>query len=112
MDPPCRIDDAEACARLYPRQARQPFNVTGQPAIAIPAGFTREGLPLSLQLIGHPFGEAMIYRVARAYERATGWTEQRPPGLAESMSIAAARHGAELRLRQRCRGRSKAGRLP
>jgi aspartyl-tRNA(Asn)/glutamyl-tRNA(Gln) amidotransferase subunit A len=84
MDPACRIDDAEACARLYPRQARQPFNVTGQPAIAIPAGFTREGLPLSLQVIGHPFGEAMIYRVARAYERATGWTEHRPPGLTEA----------------------------
>ena len=47
MDPACRIDDTEACARLYPRQARQPFNVTGQPAIVVPAGFTRTGLPLS-----------------------------------------------------------------
>jgi aspartyl-tRNA(Asn)/glutamyl-tRNA(Gln) amidotransferase subunit A len=82
MDPACRIDDAEACARLYQRQARQPFNVTGQPAIAIPAGFTADGLPLSLQLIGHPFQEAMVYRVAQAYERATGWTRRHPPGLA------------------------------
>jgi aspartyl-tRNA(Asn)/glutamyl-tRNA(Gln) amidotransferase subunit A len=82
MDPTCRIDDAEACARLYPRQARQPFNVTGQPAIALPAGFTRAGLPLSLQLIGHPFQEAMLYRIAHAYERATGWTERHPPELA------------------------------
>ncbi len=82
MDPACRIDDAEACARLYPRQARQPFNVTGQPAIALPAGFTHAGLPLSLQLIGHPFQEAMLYRIAHAYERATGWTERYPPGLA------------------------------
>ena len=81
MDPACRIDDAEACARLYPRQARQPFNVTGQPAMAIPAGFTQDGLPLSLQLIGHPWQEAMLYRIARAYERATGWTERHPPGL-------------------------------
>jgi aspartyl-tRNA(Asn)/glutamyl-tRNA(Gln) amidotransferase subunit A len=81
MDPACRIDDAEACARIYPRQARQPFNVTGQPAIAIPAGFSKDGLPLSLQLVGHPFQEAMVYRIARAYERATGWTERRPPGL-------------------------------
>jgi aspartyl-tRNA(Asn)/glutamyl-tRNA(Gln) amidotransferase subunit A len=81
MDPACRIDDAEACARLYPRQARQPFNVTGQPAISIPAGFTQDGLPLSLQLIGHPWQEAMLYRIARAYERATGWTERHPPGL-------------------------------
>jgi len=81
MDPACRIDDAEACARLYPRQARQPFNVTGQPALAMPAGFTEDGLPLSLQLIGHPFQEAMVYRVAQAYEAATPWRERRPPGL-------------------------------
>ena len=80
MDPTCRIDDAEACARAYPRQARQPFNVTGQPAIAIPAGFTRDGLPLSLQLVGHPFQEAMVYRIAQAYERATGWTKSTRPG--------------------------------
>ena len=81
MDPACRIDDAEACTRAYPRQARQPFNVTGQPAIAIPAGFSRDGLPLSLQLIGHPFGEAMVYRIAAAYERATDWTLRHPPGI-------------------------------
>jgi aspartyl-tRNA(Asn)/glutamyl-tRNA(Gln) amidotransferase subunit A len=81
MDPTCRIDDAQACARLYPRQARQPFNITGQPAMAIPAGFTPDGLPLSLQLIGHPWQEAMLYRIARAYERATLWTERHPPGV-------------------------------
>ncbi len=78
MDPACRIDDAEACTRAYPRQARQPFNVTGQPAIAVPAGFSKGGLPLSLQLIGHPFQEAMVYRIAQAYERATGWTDRHP----------------------------------
>jgi aspartyl-tRNA(Asn)/glutamyl-tRNA(Gln) amidotransferase subunit A len=83
MDPPCHIDDADACARIYPRQARQPFNVTGQPAMAVPAGFTRSGLPLSLQLVGQPFDEAMLYRIAEAYERATGWCERRPPGLTQ-----------------------------
>jgi aspartyl-tRNA(Asn)/glutamyl-tRNA(Gln) amidotransferase subunit A len=82
MDPTCRLDDAEACARIYSRQARQPFNVTGQPAMALPAGFTRSGLPLSLQLIGNPFQEAVLYRIAHAYERATGWSEHRPPELA------------------------------
>ncbi|MGE0765253.1 MAG: amidase [Hyphomicrobiaceae bacterium] len=81
MDPPPPIDDAEACARVYPRQARQPFNVTGLPAIAIPAGFTPEGLPLSIQIIGHAWQEARVYRVARAYEQATGWHERRAPGL-------------------------------
>jgi aspartyl-tRNA(Asn)/glutamyl-tRNA(Gln) amidotransferase subunit A len=81
MDPTVRIDDAEACLRVYPRQARQPFNVTGQPALAMPAGFTKDGRPLSLQLVGHPFREAMVYRIAAAYERATEWTKRHPPGL-------------------------------
>jgi aspartyl-tRNA(Asn)/glutamyl-tRNA(Gln) amidotransferase subunit A len=81
MDPACRIDDAAACAAAYPRQARQPFNVTGQPALAMPAGFSSDGLPLSLQLVGHPFEEAMLYRIAAAYEGATDWTTHHPAGL-------------------------------
>jgi aspartyl-tRNA(Asn)/glutamyl-tRNA(Gln) amidotransferase subunit A len=81
MDPPPPIDDAEACARVYPRQARQPFNVTGLPAIAIPAGFTPDGLPLSIQIVGHAWQEARVYRIARAYEQATGWYKRHPPGL-------------------------------
>ena len=81
LDPACRIDDAEAIARTYPRQVRQPFNVTGQPALAMLAGFTTDQAPLSLQLIGHPFREALIYRVAAAYEAATEWTQRRPAGL-------------------------------
>ena len=83
MDPACRIDDEEALASNYWRQARMPFNVTGQPGLVIPAGFSNGGLPLSLQLVGHPFGEAMLYRVAQFYEDATGWTKRHPPALSE-----------------------------
>jgi len=83
MDPACRIDDDEALAANYWRQARMPFNVTGQPGLVIPAGFTKSGLPLSLQLVGHPFAEAVLYRVAQFYEDATGWTKRHPPGLSE-----------------------------
>ena len=78
MDPACRIDDIERLAANYWRQARMPFNVTGQPALVIPAGFSRGGLPLSLQIVGHPFGEAMCYRVAQAYELEMGWVTQHP----------------------------------
>ncbi len=78
MDPACRIDDVEKLALNYWRQARMPFNVTGQPAIVIPAGFSRGGLPLSLQIVGHPFDEATCYRVAQAYEWAMGWVRQHP----------------------------------
>ena len=65
------------------RQARMPFNVTGQPGLVIPAGFAKNGLPLSLQLVGHPFGEATLYRVAQFYEDATGWTKRHPPELSD-----------------------------
>jgi aspartyl-tRNA(Asn)/glutamyl-tRNA(Gln) amidotransferase subunit A len=81
FDPAPRLDDAEGNARVYPRQARQPFNVTGHPAIAIPAGFSNEGLPLSLQIVGHAWAEARVYRIAHAYEQAAGWHKRRPPGI-------------------------------
>jgi len=83
MDPACRVDDDEALAANYWRQARMPFNVTGQPGLVIPAGFSKSGLPLSLQLVGHPFGEAALYRIAQFYEEATGWTKRHPPGLSD-----------------------------
>jgi len=78
MDPPCRIDDPAAIEYTYARQARGPFNVTGSPALAVPAGFTRAGLPQSVQFIGRPWSEALLYRVAHAYEQATGWVERHP----------------------------------
>jgi aspartyl-tRNA(Asn)/glutamyl-tRNA(Gln) amidotransferase subunit A len=81
LDPAPRLDDAEGNARAYPRQCRQPFNVTGQPALTMPAGFSSDGLPLSIQLAGHPWGEARIYRIAHALEQATGYFKQHPPGL-------------------------------
>jgi aspartyl-tRNA(Asn)/glutamyl-tRNA(Gln) amidotransferase subunit A len=78
MDPACRIDDAKAVDYTYGRQARAPFNVTGSPALSVPTGFTQSGLPLAMQLIGKPFSEALIYRVAYAYEQATPWINMHP----------------------------------
>ncbi|MEO8714811.1 MAG: amidase [Acetobacteraceae bacterium] len=77
MDPPSRIEDAAETARTYPRQARSPFNVTGHPALAMMAGLSRDGLPLSVQFVGRYFQEAALYGVAAAYERAAG--TRRPP---------------------------------
>ena len=78
MDPACRIDDPAANEYTYQRQSRAPFNVTGSPALSMLTGFTRTGLPLSMQLVGRPFSEATIYRVAHAYEQATEWTTRQP----------------------------------
>ena len=79
MDPASRLDDAEETARTYPRQARTPFNVTGHPALAMMAGLSRAGLPVSVQFAGRYFDDATVLRVAAAYERATGWHEKKPP---------------------------------
>ncbi|MBM3940082.1 MAG: amidase [SAR202 cluster bacterium] len=55
------------------------FNVAGVPALAVPCGFSRDGLPISLQIVGRPFDEAMVLALGHAYQRATDWHERRPP---------------------------------
>ena len=79
MDPSSRMDDADETARTYPRQARTPFNVTGHPALAMMAGLSHGGLPVSVQFVGRYFDDATVLRVAAAYERAVGWHQKRPP---------------------------------
>lgn len=80
MDPACVIDDVAEVVRTYTRQARVPFNLTGHPALAVPSGFSKAGLPLSVQVVGRCFDEATIFRVGAAYERATAWHSMHPPG--------------------------------
>ena len=50
-------------------------------ALAVPNGFTGDGLPISLQIICRPYDEATALRVGYAYEQATAWRERHPPGL-------------------------------
>jgi aspartyl-tRNA(Asn)/glutamyl-tRNA(Gln) amidotransferase subunit A len=69
-------DAVAAAQRLTANTA--PFNLTGLPAISIPCGFTKAGLPIGLQLAAGPWREALLLRVARAYERATPWHERLP----------------------------------
>ena len=56
-----------------------PFNATGLPALSLPCGFTRAGLPVGLQIVGRPFDEATVLRAGHAYEQATEWHERTPP---------------------------------
>jgi aspartyl-tRNA(Asn)/glutamyl-tRNA(Gln) amidotransferase subunit A len=54
-------------------------NLAGIPGLSLPCGFTSAGLPIGLQLLGPPLGEATLFRVASAYERASDWSARRPP---------------------------------
>ncbi|MGH9780928.1 MAG: amidase family protein, partial [Candidatus Acidiferrales bacterium] len=56
----------------------RPANFTGFPAISLPCGFTRSGLPVGMGLHGPPWGEGRLLQIAAAYESATQWHQRRP----------------------------------
>ena len=58
-----------------------PFNSTGQPAITLPAGFDDHGVPVGLQIVGRPFDETTVLRIAQAYETATPWHLESAPDI-------------------------------
>jgi aspartyl-tRNA(Asn)/glutamyl-tRNA(Gln) amidotransferase subunit A len=60
-----------------------PFNFTGQPAATVPAGFTQDGLPIGLQIVGRRLDDALVLRASAAYEAAAPWRDRWPPVLAE-----------------------------
>jgi aspartyl-tRNA(Asn)/glutamyl-tRNA(Gln) amidotransferase subunit A len=75
-----RIEDEIAAIGREGRIHRftAPFNMTGQPAISVPCGFDPQGLPIGLQVIGRPWEEETVLRLAHAYEQATPWHKARP----------------------------------
>ena len=60
------------------RMAMAPFNLTGAPALSVCAGFSSDGLPLSLQFAGRPFDDAAVLAIGHAFEQATPWRDRRP----------------------------------
>src|SRR5712692_8579070 len=58
-----------------------PYNCTGQPALSLPLGMTPGGLPVGVQLVGPPRGEAVILQLAAQLEEAMPWRDRRPPGV-------------------------------
>ncbi len=56
-----------------------PFNLAGTPAISVPCGFSATGMPMGLQIVGKPFDEETVLRVAHAYEQNTDWHNCRAP---------------------------------
>ncbi len=63
---------------LRPPNITTPFNIGGQPAMNIPCGFSRAGLPLSLQLATAHFAEPLLFRVGHAYQQMTDWHTRHP----------------------------------
>lgn len=69
---------AEAVRAALLRLCR-PANFTGAPALVLPCGFSSEGLPIGMQLMGRMWDEERLLRIGFAYEQATQWHEQHPP---------------------------------
>ena len=63
----------------FPKSNMAPFNLTGQPTLALPCGFSASGLPLGFQLSGRAFEETTVFRLGHAYQKATDWHTRRPP---------------------------------
>ncbi len=60
------------------RDFSKPFNMSGQPTLSVPSGFSDDGLPLGVQFVGRHLGEATILRVGHAFERASEWHTRHP----------------------------------
>jgi amidase len=85
-EPPFRIGTPESypAAEMVEERFRfspftPVFNVTGQPAVSLPLWWNDAGLPIGVQLVGPPAGEAVLLRVSSQLERARPWQSRRPP---------------------------------
>lgn len=77
-EPLIHIDNKEFVVAAHIARATRPFNMTGLPAISVPCGYTPDGLPIGLQIVGRPFDETSVLHVAYAYEQSTSWHERHP----------------------------------
>ena len=73
------IDGVTENATVALLRLAMPFNLAGLPAISLPCGFSAGGLPVGLQVVGKPFEESMILRIAHAYQQLTDWHRREIP---------------------------------
>ena len=76
--PPARIGGVDVPGRVAFSPMTRPFNLSGQPAASIPCGFSEEGLPIGLQIVGRRGDEATVLKASAAFERARPWAQRRP----------------------------------
>ncbi len=72
------MEDFEPMAERLKQYFAVPANFSGAPALTLPCGYTEEGIPLGMQFMAVPRGEAMLCRIGHAYEGATGWHKRHP----------------------------------
>ncbi|MDX2156008.1 MAG: amidase [Hyphomicrobiaceae bacterium] len=78
LTPAPRFDAIDPATPPTVQVQTMPFNVTGNPSMSVPIGLSRDGLPLSLQVVGRPFDEPTVLRIGAEIERVTGWTGRHP----------------------------------
>ncbi len=76
IDQDIRIDGVTENATAALLRLTMPFNLAGLPAISFPCGFSTAGTPIGLQVVGKPFEESIILRIAHAYQQLTDWHTQ------------------------------------
>ncbi len=81
-----RVADMNVSKRLVTPSYTGHWNLTGLPAVAVPVGFSSSGLPLSMQIIGRPFAEETVLRVADALQRISDWHLQVPPIVSSALA--------------------------
>lgn len=77
--PPPPVELADPLGSLGWMPFTYPFNFTGQPVASVPAGWTEDGLPVGLQIVGRPYDEVTVFRAAAALEEAQPWARRKPP---------------------------------
>ena len=75
---PGKLEDFEPGSSLYGPSFMAPFNQTGMPAISIPCGLSKNGLPVGMQLAGRVFDDATVFRAAYTYQQHAGHYKKRP----------------------------------
>jgi aspartyl-tRNA(Asn)/glutamyl-tRNA(Gln) amidotransferase subunit A len=78
LERPVTIGGREEEAGMALLRLTFPFNISGQPALTVPCGFSNTGMPIGLQIVGRQFDEATVLRIGHAYQRDTDWHLRRP----------------------------------
>ncbi|MEB3102608.1 amidase family protein [Ferviditalea candida] len=73
---PAELHDRNIVSWVY---YTYPFNLTGNPAASVPCGFTKDNLPVGLQIVGATNRETDIFKAAAAFEEAQPWADRKPP---------------------------------